>query len=71
VKAAISTVNMIADAIGVSAQNPPTRIPQRLALPTPFAVVPTLRHQEAVAMGKEGIKPNHRRRLLRLPDMDH
>ena len=26
---------------------------------------------EAVAMGKQTIKPNYRRRLLRLPDLDH
>src|SRR5438270_725700 len=30
-----------------------------------------LRHEEAVAMGKHKIKPNDRRRLLRLPDLDH
>src|SRR5258708_22608055 len=30
-----------------------------------------LRHEEAVAMGKHNIKPNYRRRLLRLPDLDH
>src|SRR5208337_2087188 len=26
---------------------------------------------EAVAMGKQRIKPNYRRRVLRLPDLDH
>lgn len=26
---------------------------------------------EAVAMGKHRVKPNYRRRLLRLPDLDH
>jgi len=35
------------------------------------AVVPILRHEEAVAMGKHKVKPNYRRRLLRLPDLDH
>jgi hypothetical protein len=30
-----------------------------------------LRHEEAVAMGKHKAKPNYRRRLLRLPDLDH
>jgi site-specific recombinase XerD len=30
-----------------------------------------LRHEEAVAMGKHKVKPNYRRRLLRLPDLDH
>src|SRR5215471_9257005 len=29
------------------------------------------RHWEAVAMGKHRIKPNYRRRVLRLPDLDH
>jgi hypothetical protein len=29
------------------------------------------RHWEAVAMAKHTIKPNYRRRLLRLPDLDH
>ncbi len=29
------------------------------------------RHWEAVAMAKHKIKPNYRRRLLRLPDLDH
>src|SRR5438132_3642003 len=35
------------------------------------AVVPILRHEEAVAMGKHKVKPNYRRRLLRLPELDH
>src|SRR5215469_11294536 len=35
------------------------------------AVVPNLRHEEAVAMGKHRVKPNYRRRSLRLPDLDH
>jgi site-specific recombinase XerD len=30
-----------------------------------------LRHEEAVAMGKHKVKPNYRRRVLRLPDLDH
>src|ERR1022692_2669094 len=30
-----------------------------------------LRHWEAVAMRKQRIKPNYRRRVLRLPDLDH
>ena len=30
-----------------------------------------LRDQEALAMGKQKIKPNYRRRVLRLPDLDH
>jgi site-specific recombinase XerD len=30
-----------------------------------------LRHEEGVAMGKQRVKPNYRRRLLRLPDLDH
>jgi site-specific recombinase XerD len=30
-----------------------------------------LRHGEAVAIGKPKVKPNYRRRLLRLPDLDH
>jgi site-specific recombinase XerD len=42
-----------------------------LAWPRPSAVVPILRHEEAVAMGKPKIKPNYRRRSLRLPDLDH
>src|SRR4029453_17992261 len=29
------------------------------------------RHWEAVAMGKHRVKPNYRRRGLRLPDLDH
>jgi site-specific recombinase XerD len=29
------------------------------------------RHWEAVAMGKHRVKPNYRRRVLRLPDLDH
>jgi site-specific recombinase XerD len=29
------------------------------------------RHWEAVAMAKHKVKPNYRRRLLRLPDLDH
>src|SRR4029077_21074383 len=29
------------------------------------------RHWEAVAMGKHIVKPNYRRRSLRLPDLDH
>jgi hypothetical protein len=29
------------------------------------------RHWEAVAMGKQKIKPNYHRRVLRLPDLDH
>src|SRR5215469_18718061 len=29
------------------------------------------RHWEAVAMGKHRVKPNYRRRSLRLPDLDH
>src|SRR6202163_390290 len=36
-----------------------------------FCRSPFLRHEEAVAMGKPKIKPNYRRRLLRLPDLDH
>jgi len=32
---------------------------------------PMARHWEAVAMAKHKIKPNYRRRLLRLPDLDH
>src|ERR1019366_2487509 len=39
--------------------------------PTVCAVVPILRHREAVAMGKQRSKPNYRRRVLRLPDLDH
>jgi hypothetical protein len=38
---------------------------------SPSAVLPSLRHEEAVAMGKHKVKPNYRRRLLRLPDLDH
>src|SRR5205814_6971755 len=34
-------------------------------------VVPILRHEEAVAMSKQKVKPNYRRRSLRLPDLDH
>lgn len=34
-------------------------------------VVPNAAAREAVAMGKERIKPNYRRRVLRLPDLDH
>jgi len=30
-----------------------------------------LRHEEAVAMGKQKVTPNYRRRSLRLPDLDH
>src|SRR5262249_38112894 len=29
------------------------------------------RHREAVVMGKHRVKPNYRRRVLRLPDLDH
>jgi hypothetical protein len=36
-----------------------------------FCRSPLLRHEEAVAMGKPKIKPNYRRRSLRLPDLDH
>jgi len=39
-----------------------------LAQPGRSAVVPILRHEEAVPMGKQKIKPNYRRRLLRLPE---
>jgi hypothetical protein len=35
------------------------------------SVVPNAAALEAVAMGKQRIKPNYRRRLLRLPDLDH
>src|SRR5580692_4833080 len=42
-----------------------------LASPRRFAVVPNQRRWEAVAMGKHRIKPNYRRRVLRLPDLDH
>src|ERR1700682_4505039 len=42
-----------------------------LASPRRFAVVPNQRQWEAVAMGKHRIKPNYRRRVLRLPDLDH
>src|SRR6266496_5793792 len=40
-------------------------------IPRRSAVVPILRHEEAVAMGKQKVKPNYRRRSLRLPDLDH
>jgi site-specific recombinase XerD len=33
--------------------------------------IPTAAAQEAVVMGKPKVKPNYRRRLLRLPDLDH
>ena len=33
--------------------------------------MPMARHWEAVVMGKHRIKPNYRRRVLRLPDLDH
>jgi hypothetical protein len=56
---------------GVSAQNPDWQLGGRLATPTRLGVLPTLRHGEAVAMGKAKVKPNYRRRLLRLPDLDH
>jgi hypothetical protein len=42
-----------------------------VALRRHSAVVPILRHEEAAAMSKKRIKPNYRRRLLRLPDLDH
>src|SRR6202048_416288 len=35
------------------------------------SVVPNAAAWEAVAMGKHRIKPNYRRRVLRLPDLDH
>jgi hypothetical protein len=61
---------------GDSTQNPSS---QNEALPgaTPFcnvqptSVVPSAAAWEAVAMGKHRIKPNYRRRVLRLPDLDH
>src|ERR1019366_3902858 len=37
----------------------------------PVSVVPNAAAWEAVAMGKQRIKPNYRRRVLRLPDLDH
>src|SRR5437660_3282219 len=39
--------------------------------PTVCVVVSNLAAWEAVAMGKQRIKPNYRRRVLRLPDLDH
>src|SRR5260370_26910106 len=42
-----------------------------LAQPRRSAVVRILRHEEAVAMSKQKVKPNYRRRSLRLPDLDH
>jgi len=42
-----------------------------LAVGTSVCRNPMLRHEGAVAMGKHKIKPNYRRRLLRLPDLDH
>jgi hypothetical protein len=33
--------------------------------------IPTAAAQEAVVKGKPKVKPNYRRRLLRLPDLDH
>jgi integrase len=36
-----------------------------------FCANPMARHWEAVTMAKHKIKPNYRRRLLRLPDLDH
>ena len=35
------------------------------------AVLPALRHGRPPPMGKNRIKPNYRRRVLRLPDLDH
>src|ERR1019366_1280039 len=37
----------------------------------PTSVVPNAAAVEAVDMGKHRIKPNYRRRVLRLPDVDH
>src|SRR6202451_4278449 len=37
----------------------------------PTSVVPNAAAWEAVAVGKQRIKPNYRRRVLRLPDLDH
>jgi hypothetical protein len=42
-----------------------------VAVGTPVCRNPMLRHEEAVPMGKHKVKPNYRRRLLRLPDLDH
>src|SRR5439155_509477 len=33
--------------------------------------IPTAAALEAVVMGKPRVKPNYRRRVLRLPDLDH
>src|SRR5205823_7174288 len=54
-----------------SAQNPCPSIATPKCIGQAVSVVPNAAALEAVAMGKQRIKPNYRRRLLRLPDLDH
>src|SRR5713226_8428567 len=56
---------------GVNAQNPRPSIGPHNCIGQAVSVVPNAAALEAVAMGKQRIKPNYRRRLLRLPDLDH
>ena len=43
----------------------------QVAIPALRAVVPNAAAQEAVAMRRKECKPNYRRTVLRLPDLDH
>src|ERR1700686_1939306 len=54
---------------GDNAQNPPTSSSTCIAQPLCRTSKPAARR--AVAMGKQRIKPNYGRRLLRPPDLDH
>src|SRR6266849_3711898 len=56
---------------GDSAQNPPSPYSPNACITQTVCRRPNAAALEAVAMGKRRIKPNYRRRVLRLPDLDH
>ena len=56
---------------GDSAQNPPSPYSPNACITQTVCRSSNPAAWEAVAMGKHRIKPNYRRRVLRLPDLDH
>ena len=54
-----------------ASQNPPVPEAHPVATSSGSSVVPNAAAWENVAIGKQRIKPNYRRRVPQLPDLDH